>query len=139
VRDAHGEAAFASIGMTGTGLPALTVIGSVVAAPPGILTSTGHVGLILTFNDPFSCTKGYEGTHRRGGDETTDVPVNAQAYCAEPPGSPIGVRGSQNAPYGGKPPPAAVAPQQPAPGLPGSLSWPGDPPTTLAGLLALPT
>jgi phospholipid/cholesterol/gamma-HCH transport system substrate-binding protein len=96
---------------------------------------TGHVGLVLTFNDPFSCTKGYEGTKQRGGNEITDVPVNEQAYCAEPPGSPIGVRGSQNAPYGGEP---AEAPQQAAPGLPGMLSWPGGTPTTLPGLLALP-
>ena len=103
---------------------------------------TGHVGLVLTFNDPFSCTKGYEGTHQRGANEFAEVPVNEQAYCAEPPGSPIGVRGSQNAPYGGKPvevPVPVNAPQQPALGLPGVLSWPGGPPTTLPGLLSLPT
>jgi phospholipid/cholesterol/gamma-HCH transport system substrate-binding protein len=88
---------------------------------------TGHVGLQLTFNDPLSCTRGYEGTHQRGANETTDVPVNEQAYCAEPPGSPIGVRGSQNAPYGGKP--EAVPPPPP---------WPGSGPTTLPGLLGLP-
>jgi phospholipid/cholesterol/gamma-HCH transport system substrate-binding protein len=94
---------------------------------------------VLTFNDPFSCTRGYEGTNQRGANETTDVPVNDQAYCAEPPGSPTGVRGSQNAPFGGKPvdvPAPAAAPQQS--GLPGSLSWPGGTPTTLAGLLGLP-
>jgi phospholipid/cholesterol/gamma-HCH transport system substrate-binding protein len=96
---------------------------------------TGHVGLVLTFNDPFSCTKGYEGTRQRGANETTDVPVNEQAYCAEPPGSPIGVRGSQNAPYGGKP---AAVPVPQTSGLPGALSWPGGAPTTLAGLLGLP-
>jgi phospholipid/cholesterol/gamma-HCH transport system substrate-binding protein len=97
---------------------------------------TGHVGLVLTFNDPFACTKGYEGTHQRGGDETTDVPVNEQAYCAEPPGSPIGVRGSQNAPYGGRP--EAVPAPGLGPNLPGALSWPGGTATTLPGLLALP-
>jgi phospholipid/cholesterol/gamma-HCH transport system substrate-binding protein len=67
--------------------------------------------------------------------------VNEGAYCAEPPGSPIGVRGSQNAPFGGKPvevPMPTAAPQQSVPGLPGILSWPGGAPTTLAGLLALP-
>jgi phospholipid/cholesterol/gamma-HCH transport system substrate-binding protein len=109
-------------------------------APGANPDGTGHLGLVLTFNDPFSCTKGYEGTHQRGANETTDVPVNEQAYCAEPPGSPIGVRGSQNAPYGGKPvdvPAPTPAPRQ-TPGLPGILSWPGGPPTTLAGLLALP-
>ena len=31
---------------------------------------TGHVGLVLTFNDPFSCTKGYEGTASAAGNET---------------------------------------------------------------------
>jgi phospholipid/cholesterol/gamma-HCH transport system substrate-binding protein len=100
---------------------------------------SGHVGMVLTFNDPFTCIRGYEGTHQRGGNETTPLPQNEQAYCAEPPGSPIGVRDSQNAPYGGKPPPPAVAPQQPTPGLPGVLSSPGGTPTTLAGLLGLPT
>ena len=76
----------------------------VTATAPGANPDgTGHLGLVLTFNDPFSCTKGYEGTNQRGANETTDVPLNEQAYCAEPPGSPIGVRGSQNAPFGGKP------------------------------------
>jgi phospholipid/cholesterol/gamma-HCH transport system substrate-binding protein len=110
-------------------------------APGANPDGTGHLGLVLTFNDPFSCTRGYEGTHQRGANETTDVPVNEQAYCAEPPGSPIGVRGSQNAPFGGKPvevPASAAAPQQATPGLPGILSWPGGAPTTLAGLLSLP-
>jgi phospholipid/cholesterol/gamma-HCH transport system substrate-binding protein len=111
------------------------------AAPGANPDGTGHLGLVLTFNDPFSCTQGYEGTRQRGANETTDVPVNEQAYCAEPPGSPIGVRGSQNAPYGGKPvevPTPAAAPQPQVPGLPGMLSWPGGGPTTLAGLLSLP-
>jgi phospholipid/cholesterol/gamma-HCH transport system substrate-binding protein len=111
-------------------------------APGANPDGTGHLGLVLTFNDPFSCTKGYEGTNQRGANETTDVPVNEGAYCAEPPGSPIGVRGSQNAPYGGKPVEVptmpAAAPQQSVPGLPGILSWPGGAPTTLAGLLSLP-
>ncbi|HEX6353739.1 MCE family protein [Actinophytocola sp.] len=108
-------------------------------APGANPDGTGHLGLVLTFNDPFSCTRGYEGTNQRGANETTDVPVNDQAYCAEPPGSPTGVRGSQNAPFGGKPvdvPAPAAAPQQS--GLPGELSWSGGGPTTLAGLLGLP-
>jgi phospholipid/cholesterol/gamma-HCH transport system substrate-binding protein len=110
-------------------------------APGANPDGTGHLGLVLTFFDPFSCTKGYEGTHQRGANDLTDAPVNEQAYCAEPAGSPIGVRGSQNAPYGGKPvevPPSAAAPQPQVPGLPGVLSWPGGAPTTLSGLLALP-
>ncbi|HEV2784394.1 MAG TPA: MCE family protein [Actinophytocola sp.] len=112
----------------------------ITATSPGANPDgTGHLGLVLTFNDPFSCTRGYEGTHQRPANQTTDVPTNQDAYCAEPPGSPIGVRGSQNAPFGGKPqevPPPAAAPA-PAGALPGSLSFPGLSPTTLAGLLGL--
>jgi 4-hydroxy-tetrahydrodipicolinate reductase len=37
--DLSDVAAFASLGMTVTGLPALNAIASVVAAPPGIVTS----------------------------------------------------------------------------------------------------
>ncbi|NIJ14894.1 phospholipid/cholesterol/gamma-HCH transport system substrate-binding protein [Saccharomonospora amisosensis] len=63
----------------------------------------GHIGFVVNFFNPPSCTKGYEGTHRRPANETAEIPANTEAYCAEPPGSPISVRGSQNAPYGGKP------------------------------------
>jgi phospholipid/cholesterol/gamma-HCH transport system substrate-binding protein len=111
-------------------------------APGANPDGTGHLGLVLTFNDPFSCTKGYEGTTQRGANETTDVPVNKQAYCAEPPGSPTGVRGSQNAPFGGKPvevPIPATAPQPQVPGAPGTFSFPGTGPMSLADLLSLPT
>lgn len=107
-------------------------------APGANPDGTGHLGLVLTFNDPFSCTRGYEGTHQRSANETTDVPVNEQAYCAEPPGSPVGVRGSQNAPFGGIPVEVPASTAAPRPGLPGVLSLPGNGPTTLAGLLALP-
>ena len=100
---------------------------------------------MLTFNDPFSCTRGYEGTRQRGADDVRDAPVNEQAYCAEPPGSPIGVRGSQNAPFGGKPievPRPTPAPTPNAipnlPPLPGTLTTPGTRPTTLPSLLGLP-
>ncbi|WP_007024629.1 MCE family protein, partial [Saccharomonospora iraqiensis] len=58
----------------------------------------GHLGLVLNFFDPPSCTKGYETTPKRGADETEDLPPNTEAYCAEPPGSPISVRGAQNVP-----------------------------------------
>ncbi len=115
----------------------------VTATSPGANPDgTGHLGLVLTFNDPFSCTKGYETTQQRPANDTTDVPPNQQAYCAEPPGSPIGVRGSQNAPYGGKPAdvPAPVHPpgETTAPQLPGTFTQPGIAPTTLANLLGLP-
>ncbi|HET9138481.1 MCE family protein [Actinophytocola sp.] len=90
-------------------------------APGANPDGTGHLGLVLTFNDPFSCTRGYEGTHQRPASDTAEVAPNQNAYCAEPPGSPIGVRGSQNAPYNGKPP-APAAPASTSPRLPGILS-----------------
>ncbi len=62
-----------------------------------------HFGLILNVFNPMPCTKGYEGTPRRSGIETTDVPVNKAATCEEPQGSPIAVRGSQHAPHLGIP------------------------------------
>jgi phospholipid/cholesterol/gamma-HCH transport system substrate-binding protein len=118
----------------------------VTATAPGANPDgTGHLGLVLTFNDPFSCTRGYEGTHQRAANDVRDTPTNEAAYCAEPPGSPIGVRGSQNAPFGGKPvdvpaPPAAPAPPGATalPPLPGTLTAGGGPATSLATLLGLP-
>jgi phospholipid/cholesterol/gamma-HCH transport system substrate-binding protein len=62
------------------------------------------LGLTLNLFDPPPCVKGYEGTVRRkGSDITNDPPYNKDAYCAEPKGSPINVRGSLNAPYNGIP------------------------------------
>ena len=58
-------------------------------------------GLVLNSFDPFVCTKGYESTRQRAGTDLAEVPANLQARCVEPPGSPITVRGSQNAPGGG--------------------------------------
>lgn len=73
---------------------------------------TGHLGVVLNFFDPVSCTKGYEGTKQRAANDLTEAPVNMNAYCAEPPGSKTGVRGSQNAPYAGKPPTVPEQPKQ---------------------------
>ncbi|ALG15486.1 MCE family protein [Kibdelosporangium phytohabitans] len=87
-------------------------------APDG----TGHLGIMLNFFDPPPCVKGYEGTKQRTAGQTEPAPVNRGAYCAEPPNSPIGVRGSQNAPFAGVP--KQVAPggaPDPAPKLPGVL------------------
>ncbi|MGN6333364.1 MAG: MCE family protein [Motilibacteraceae bacterium] len=58
---------------------------------------TAHFGLVLNVNDPPVCTAGYEGTHRRSPQETSDVPANTAARCtAPPPGSQV--RGAGNAP-----------------------------------------
>ncbi|ASR34072.1 ABC transporter substrate-binding protein [Prauserella marina] len=65
---------------------------------------TAHLGLALNLFNPPSCTKGYRAPEEyRPGDDTTPRPPDSSAYCAEPPGSPINVRGSQNAPYNGVP------------------------------------
>ncbi|HVW39745.1 MAG TPA: MCE family protein [Amycolatopsis sp.] len=71
----------------------------------------GHLGLVLNFFDPHSCTKGYDSTKQRPASDTSDAPANTLAYCAEPPGSATDVRGAQNAPYGGKPAEPAQTPQ----------------------------
>ncbi|MDI2029223.1 MlaD family protein [Saccharopolyspora sp. TS4A08] len=52
-------------------------------------------GLVLNNFDPFVCTRGYESTHQRAGTDLAEVPANLRANCAEPPGSPINVRGAQ--------------------------------------------
>jgi phospholipid/cholesterol/gamma-HCH transport system substrate-binding protein len=65
--------------------------------------STAHLGLALNIFDPLPCTEGYEATPRRAGNQVADTPVNAQAYCAQPPASPIDVRGAQNVPHAGGP------------------------------------
>ena len=64
---------------------------------------TAHLGLALNLFDPPPCVKGYEKTNQRAGNDLSNAQPNEQAYCAEPKGSPIAVRGSQNAPYGGRP------------------------------------
>jgi phospholipid/cholesterol/gamma-HCH transport system substrate-binding protein len=78
---------------------------------------TAHLGLVLNSFDPPACVKGYPkaeaeasgapGGYRAGNDTTPREP-DAEAYCAEPAGSPISVRGAQNAPYNGVP----VAPSE---------------------------
>jgi phospholipid/cholesterol/gamma-HCH transport system substrate-binding protein len=98
-------------------------------APTTSPDGTGHLGVVLNLFDPPSCTKGYEGTRQRAADDLTETPVNLGAYCAEPPGSPTGVRGAQNAPYGGR---AAGVPAQPPQWRPGG---PAAPEQALPGLL----
>lgn len=76
----------------------LLAAGSKTTAPGD---GRAHFGLVLNNFDPYVCTKGYEGTHQRAGTDMEPMPANVAAHCAEPPGSPIGVRGAQNAPGGG--------------------------------------
>lgn len=116
----------------------------ITAFTPGLSPDgTGHLGLILNFFNPFPCTKGYESTRERPANEVAPAPANDKAYCAEPPNSPIAVRGSQNVPYGGKPTVSSTSPspapvqQQPLPGALGVLGSSGGP-TNLAQLLGLP-
>lgn len=105
----------------------------------------GQLGLVFDNFNPPSCTKGYESTVQRRADDLTEVEPNKEAYCAEPSGSVTGVRGSQNAPYRGKPtvvaPPSDEPEQGPgAPELPGLLALPsaqrGD--SGMGTLLGLP-
>lgn len=125
------------------------------AAAQGLLASgdgTAHLGLALNLFDPPPCTRGYENVPKRNGNDTAPAPqVPAQTYCAEPKGSPINVRGSQNAPFNGVPQPPtdaqiAANANRPAEQLaalrqgsvPGTLSQPGIGLGSLAGLLGLP-
>jgi phospholipid/cholesterol/gamma-HCH transport system substrate-binding protein len=58
---------------------------------------TSHFGLVVDQNVGV-CTKGYESTKRRTGEQTGDVPANTAAACTEAANSAISVRGSRNAP-----------------------------------------
>ncbi len=60
---------------------------------------TAHFGLVLNSNDPPPCTRGYEATVRRPPQDTTPGSINDAAGCTQPRGSPINVRGEQNAPH----------------------------------------
>ena len=90
------------------------VIVNSYTALPG--DGTAHLGLAVNIFDPFPCTRGYEDTEHRSGSEVQPVPVNEDAYCAEPPGSPISVRGAQNVPRAETPKPPADAPSGPPSG-----------------------
>jgi phospholipid/cholesterol/gamma-HCH transport system substrate-binding protein len=126
----------------------LLVAYPVAAALGPSITSNGegHLGFVFNMFDPFSCTKGYETTEQRPASDTSEAPANTEAYCAEPPGGPTGVRGAQNAPFAGAPVEVPAQPRpsphggQPRedgpPGLLGLLSDSG--PADLGGLLGLP-
>lgn len=94
-----------------------------------ILDANGNanLGLALNLMNPAPCVRGYESTKKRPARDTEQMPQNKQAYCAEPTGSPINVRGSTNAPYAGKP----VQVQAPA-------EQPAAPQDSAAGVLGIP-
>lgn len=114
-----------------------------------------RLSLTLNIFDPPPCTKGYEGTNKRPGDDDSADPkydYNTKAYCAEPQGSPINVRGSQNAPFNGVPvnPSARQAEEQSIArsttykpgvfdGAPGVLGGPGSTINSLRALMGLPS
>ncbi|MFF0147210.1 phospholipid/cholesterol/gamma-HCH transport system substrate-binding protein [Amycolatopsis sulphurea] len=76
--------------------------GAAPSVAPG--DGTAHLGLVLNLFNPPACTKGYVPySQYRPGSDTSNRAADANAYCAEPKGSPINVRGSQNAPYNGVP------------------------------------
>jgi phospholipid/cholesterol/gamma-HCH transport system substrate-binding protein len=127
------------------------------AAGQGLLADDpgqAHLGLALNLFNPPPCTKGYEQTERRNGNEVDgSQPTPAGTYCAEPPGSPVNVRGSANAPYGGKPVAQdqpqvrpgsggggeTQGPVSPLDGLPGTVGLPGGGQPGLGTLLGLPS
>jgi phospholipid/cholesterol/gamma-HCH transport system substrate-binding protein len=90
------------------------VIATSYTVAPG--DGTAHLGLVVNLFDPYPCTQGYEGTERRSGDDVGPRVPNAGAYCAEPPGSPITVRGAQNVSRAATPQPPADAPVGPPTG-----------------------
>lgn len=122
-------------------LVGLPVIGGF--SPTVSRNNQAHLAFVMNFFNPLPCTRGYEGTHQQPGKDMVAHKANSDAYCAEPKGSPIEVRGAQNAPYKGVPAPVLPgggtasgqqsdrpSPSQPAPedkqgaeaaGLPGVL------------------
>lgn len=117
-------------------LVGLPIVGAF--SPSVTMDDRGQLGLVFDMFNPPSCTKGYEGTRQRGADDQSEREPNKQAYCAEPPGSPIGVRGAQNAPFGGKPVQVKPPGEQPDQTLPGVLSLPtGSSPARAGGMAGL--
>jgi len=90
------------------------------SALPG--DGTAHFGLVLNAFDPQACTRGYQTTKQRAGSSVAGGPVNTEATCAEPAGSPIDVRGTQNVPR--EPIPDAVPyPSSESPSSTGVPGW----------------
>jgi phospholipid/cholesterol/gamma-HCH transport system substrate-binding protein len=95
-----------------TTYPGITAVGYTAAPGDG----SAHLGLVINTFDPFPCARGYEGTPHRAGNDLEETPVNPDAFCAEPKGSPTTVRGAQNAPNSATPKPARGATVDPTPG-----------------------
>lgn len=91
--------------------PGLTAIAPKVVPGDG----TAHLGLVVNVGNPPVCSRGYEGTVNRPGQDVAETPVNSGARCAEPPGSPTNVRGMQNVPRAATAMPPADAGDTPAP------------------------
>lgn len=108
--------------------PAFASVGYTVAPGDG----TAHLGLVVNNFDPYACTQGYEDTQRRSGNDIADTPANADAYCAEPPASPIAVRGAQNVPRADTPTPPEDAPVGPPEGGLPAGSAPADSETPMS-------
>ena len=115
---------------------------------------TAHLGLVLNLFNPPTCTKGYVpySSYRAGNDLTPRDP-KTNSYCAEPKGSPIDVRGAQNAPFNGVPVTPSnqdvaanagrsaqqLAAERAVQGVPGIAGSPGVSLGSLAQLFALPS
>ena len=134
----------------------LLAVGAQTVAPGD---GTAHLGLVLNLFNPPPCVKGYpyakgqvDGKQStegyRAGSDHSPRPPSSNAYCAEPKGSPIAVRGAQNAPYNGvpvSPEPQQVQQQSDRDAqtltfmrrVPGVAGGPGMEITTLGGLLGL--
>lgn len=125
-------------------LPIVSAVSFSVVPQDGI----GNIQLDVNLADPPVCTKGYEGTVRQAGSDTTDnTPTNYAARCTDRSPQSVGVRGDGNAPdYGPAPEPSVPGGFRPSgaslppssdrgtPGLAGSPGLQG-PPMTVSGPL----
>lgn len=84
--------------------PAAIAVGSSVVQDGRL-----NLGMVTTFFDPPPCTRGYGGTVYRNGLDFTDIGLNAAARCVLPVSSGVNVRGSAQAPKGGRVPPGSAA------------------------------
>ena len=71
-------------------------LGGAFTVTPG--DGTEHFGLVLNFDSPAPCTKGYEKARIRYPSDTRNLPASTSLGCTLPSSSPQDVRGSRNAP-----------------------------------------